>query len=97
MVYRYHVRFADRCQVGRIFLTGDAEQVMPPWIGEGMASDIRGVATLCRKLHAVITGALPESLLDHYAEERKPHVREMTSHAVFFGLTPRAGVATGPR
>ncbi|MBV6762299.1 bifunctional 3-(3-hydroxy-phenyl)propionate/3-hydroxycinnamic acid hydroxylase MhpA [Rhodococcus opacus] len=99
VVYSHHVRFADRWQVGRIFLAGDAAHVMPPWIGEGMASGIRDVANLCWKLHAVITGALPESLLESYAEERKPHVREMTSRAVFFGrvITERRKLVTAVR
>lgn len=99
VVYSHHVRFADRWRVGRIFLAGDAAHVMPPWIGEGMASGVRDVANLCWKLHAVLTGSLPESLLDSYAEERKPHVREMTSRAVFFGrvITERRRVITALR
>lgn len=84
-VYSHHVRFAARFRVGRVFLAGDAAHAMPPWIGQGMAAGVRDVANLCWKLAAVLRGELPESLLDSYEAERKPHVREVTRRAVFVG------------
>ncbi|MEZ0355369.1 bifunctional 3-(3-hydroxy-phenyl)propionate/3-hydroxycinnamic acid hydroxylase [Mycobacterium sp. SA01] len=83
--YNHHVRFADRWRVGRVFLAGDAAHAMPPWIGQGMCAGIRDVANLCWKLHAVVTGSLPDSVLDTYQEERLPHVKEVTSRAVKVG------------
>ncbi|MFB7936208.1 bifunctional 3-(3-hydroxy-phenyl)propionate/3-hydroxycinnamic acid hydroxylase [Streptomyces sp. NPDC056049] len=84
-VYSHHVRFASRFRVGRVFLAGDAAHAMPPWIGQGMAAGVRDVANLCWKLNSVLHGELPESVLDSYETERKPHVREVTKRAVFVG------------
>ncbi|WP_128638512.1 bifunctional 3-(3-hydroxy-phenyl)propionate/3-hydroxycinnamic acid hydroxylase [Rhodococcus opacus] len=85
VVYSHHVRFADRWRVRRIFLAGDAAHVMPPWIGQGMSAGVRDAANLCWKLAAVVTGSLPEAVLDSYHIERMPHVREVTRRAVKTG------------
>ncbi|WP_322656306.1 bifunctional 3-(3-hydroxy-phenyl)propionate/3-hydroxycinnamic acid hydroxylase [Streptomyces justiciae] len=98
-VYSHHVRFAARFRVGRVFLAGDAAHAMPPWIGQGMAAGVRDVANLCWKLDAVLRGELPESLLDSYEAERKPHVKEITRRAVFVGriITERRSAVTRVR
>lgn len=83
--YSHHVRFAERWRVGRVFLAGDAAHAMPPWIGQGMCAGVRDVANLCWKLDAVLTGALPESVLDTYQAERLPHLKEVTNRAVKTG------------
>jgi 3-(3-hydroxy-phenyl)propionate hydroxylase len=83
--YNHHVRFADRWRIGRVFLAGDAAHAMPPWIGQGMCAGVRDVANLCWKLHAVVSGSLPESVLDTYQAERLPHVKDVTSRAVKVG------------
>ena len=84
-VYSHHVRFAARFRVGRIFLAGDAAHAMPPWIGQGMAAGVRDAANLCWKLAAVLRGELPQTVLDSYEAERKPHVKEVTRRAVLVG------------
>ncbi|WP_405487361.1 bifunctional 3-(3-hydroxy-phenyl)propionate/3-hydroxycinnamic acid hydroxylase [Streptomyces sp. NBC_00096] len=84
-VYSHHVRCAARFRVSRVFLAGDAAHAMPPWIGQGMAAGVRDVANLCWKLDAVLREQLPESVLDSYEAERKPHVKEVTRRAVFVG------------
>ena len=84
-VYHHHVRFAARWRIGRVFLAGDAAHAMPPWIGQGMASGVRDAGNLCWKLAAVIEGRLPETVLDSYEDERKPHVRTTTRRAVYAG------------
>lgn len=85
VIYSHHVRVADRWRVGRVFLAGDAAHAMPPWIGQGMSAGVRDAANLCWKLAAVIKGQAPESLLDSYETERKPHVTEVTRRAVLVG------------
>ncbi|MFE4499738.1 bifunctional 3-(3-hydroxy-phenyl)propionate/3-hydroxycinnamic acid hydroxylase [Rhodococcus sp. NPDC056743] len=85
VVYSHHVRFADRWRVGRVFLAGDAAHAMPPWIGQGMSAGVRDAANLCWKLGAVLSGSLPDSVLDSYQVERMPHVRETTKRAVSVG------------
>jgi 3-(3-hydroxy-phenyl)propionate hydroxylase len=100
VTYSHHVRFADRWRVGRVFLAGDAAHVMPPWIGQGMASGVRDVDNLCWKLAASVEGNLPaavvERFLDSYETERMPHVRAITRAAVFFGrvITERRPAVT---
>jgi len=76
------VRVADRWRVGRVFLAGDAAHAMPPWIGQGMSAGVRDAANLCWKLAAVLRGQAPDSLLDSYQTERKPHVTKVTGRAV---------------
>lgn len=85
VIYSHHVRVADRWRVGRVFLAGDAAHAMPPWIGQGMSAGVRDVANLCWKLAAVVQGRAPESLLDSYQAERKPHVVDVTRRACFAG------------
>jgi 3-(3-hydroxy-phenyl)propionate hydroxylase len=85
VIYRHHVRVADRWRVDRVFLAGDAAHAMPPWIGQGMSAGVRDVANLCWKLAAVVTGQAPDSLLDSYQAERMPHVQEVTKRAVIVG------------
>lgn len=96
VIYRHHVRIADRWRVGRVFLAGDAAHAMPPWIGQGMSAGVRDVANLCWKIAAVVSGSAPESLLDSYQAERMPHVREVTRRSVRVGriiTEPRPAVA----
>ena len=100
VVYSHHVRFADRWRIGRVFLAGDAAHVMPPWIGQGMASGVRDVDNLCWKLAAAVRGEVDvEPLLDSYESERMPHVRAITKAAVFFGrvITERRAAVTPVR
>ena len=85
VIYSHHVRVAARWRVGRVFLAGDAAHAMPPWIGQGMSAGVRDAANLCWKLAAVINGHAPDSLLDSYETERKPHVTETTRRARMVG------------
>ncbi len=84
-VYCHHVRVADRWRVGPVFLAGDAAHAMPPWIGQGMSAGVRDAANLCWKMAAVLNGQAPDSLLDSYQAERKPHVTDVTRRAVLVG------------
>jgi len=99
VVYSHHVRVADRWRVGRVFLAGDAAHAMPPWIGQGMSAGVRDAANLCWKLNAVLRGQAPDSLLDSYETERKPHVTEVTRRAVLVGrvITERNRVIAATR
>lgn len=99
VIYSHHVRVADRWRVGRVFLAGDAAHAMPPWIGQGMSAGVRDVANLCWKLAAVLRGRAPDSLLDSYQTERKPHVTEVTRRACFVGriITERNGILAAAR
>jgi 3-(3-hydroxy-phenyl)propionate hydroxylase len=64
-----------------------------------MSAGVRDAANLCWKLAAVINGEAPDSLLDSYQDERKPHVTEVTRRACFVGriITERNRVIAATR
>jgi 3-(3-hydroxy-phenyl)propionate hydroxylase len=84
VIYTFHARTASRWRDGRVFLAGDAAHVMPPFAGQGFSSGARDAGNLAWKLEAVLNGA-PESLLDTYEAERRPHVKAMTRLALGLG------------
>lgn len=63
---------ADRFQVGRVFLVGDAAHRHPPTGGLGLNSAIHDAHNLCWKIAAVLHGEAGESLLTTYEAERRP-------------------------
>ncbi|MDO6414152.1 bifunctional 3-(3-hydroxy-phenyl)propionate/3-hydroxycinnamic acid hydroxylase [Sphingomonas sp. BIUV-7] len=83
--YRFHGLIAERWQVGRVFLAGDAAHQTPPFFGQGMCHGLRDVANLSWKLAMVANGVAAPSILDTYQPERDPHVRAVISAAVAAG------------
>jgi len=81
--YRFHALVAERWREGRVFLAGDAAHMQPPFLGQGMCQGVRDVANLAWKITSVLKGEVKgraaEYVLDSYGEERKAHVRELTS------------------
>jgi 2-polyprenyl-6-methoxyphenol hydroxylase-like FAD-dependent oxidoreductase len=63
---------AERLQVGRVFLAGDAAHVVPPNGGFGGNAGVQDAHNLAWKLAAVIKGEAGEGLLDTYEAERLP-------------------------
>ncbi len=63
---------ADRFQVGRVFLVGDAAHRHPPTGGLGLTSAVHDAQNLCWKLAAVLAGHAGEALLETYEAERRP-------------------------
>jgi 2-polyprenyl-6-methoxyphenol hydroxylase-like FAD-dependent oxidoreductase len=84
-VYTFRSGLAEQWRRDRVFLVGDAAHLMPPFLGQGMGSGLRDVLNLAWKLDLVLFGNADETLLDSYAEERKPHVRAIIDQAVELG------------
>jgi 3-(3-hydroxy-phenyl)propionate hydroxylase len=62
-----------------VFLAGDAAHQQPPFTGQGMCQGIRDVANLSWKLHYVLALNAADKLLDTYEQERKQHVKRLTT------------------
>jgi 3-(3-hydroxy-phenyl)propionate hydroxylase len=84
-VYTFHGLVARKWRLGRMLIAGDAAHQMPPFLGQGMCSGIRDAANLAWKLHRVVRGMSPETLLDTYTLERRPHVATIIEAAIRFG------------
>ena len=85
-LYTFHARVADRWQVGRVFLAGDAAHLTPPYAGQGMNSGVRDAHNLGWKLAAVLHGQLPESILSSYEPERRKHAWALIRLALNLGI-----------
>jgi len=70
--YRIQERVAERFGDGPVFLVGDAAHTHSPAGGQGMNTGIQDAGNLGWKLHAVLTGLAPATLLDTYHHERHP-------------------------
>jgi len=79
IVYTFQARMSQRWNSGRAFLMGDAAHTMPPYAGQGLLSALRDASNLSWKLDLVMSGKAPESLLETYESERRPHVSAWTS------------------
>ncbi len=84
-VYTFGACIADCWRRGRVLLAGDAAHLTPPFAGQGLCAGLRDVAALSWRLHLVLRGNSPESLLDTYPSERLPHVRVFTEFSIMLG------------
>ena len=84
-VYTFQARWVEQWRSGRVFLAGDAAHQMPPFAGQGMCSGVRDAANLAFKLHAVLSGSAPDTVLDTYEVERKPHVKSSIEVSMMLG------------
>jgi 2-polyprenyl-6-methoxyphenol hydroxylase-like FAD-dependent oxidoreductase len=66
------VEVAERYQVGRVFIAGDAAHSHPPYGGFGLNNGLEDAVNLGWKLAARLDGWAGETLLKSYSEERKP-------------------------
>jgi 2,4-dichlorophenol 6-monooxygenase len=89
---------AERFQVGRVFLVGDAAHRHPPTGGLGLTSAIHDAHNLSWKLAAVLAGHAAPALLETYEPERRPSLernaqRSLENAVNHFTLGPTAGVS----
>lgn len=89
--YRVHHRVADRFQIGRVFLAGDAGHIHSPAGGQGMNTGIGDAVNLAWKLAAVLGGRAGSQILYTYDAERRPFARSLvaTTDRVFDAVVGR--------
>jgi len=85
-VYTFHARVAERWQVGRVFLAGDAAHLTPPYAGQGMNSGVRDAHNLGWKLIAVLKGQMAATALLSYESERRDHAWALIKLALNLGV-----------
>lgn len=92
---QFRAQVADRWRDRRVFLLGDAAHLTPPLIGQGMGGGFRDAANLAWKLAGVLGGSLPETVLDSYEAELKPHARSLIRLARVVGNAMTEGGELG--
>src|SRR5262249_43898536 len=85
VVYAFQAHSCDQCRNCRLRLAGDAAHQMTPFAGQGMCSGVRDAANLAWKLDLVLHDQAPETLLDTYASERVPQVRQVIGFSIELG------------
>jgi 2-polyprenyl-6-methoxyphenol hydroxylase-like FAD-dependent oxidoreductase len=70
------VAVADKYQVGRVFIAGDAAHSHPPYGGYGLNNGLEDAKNLGWKLAAKLAGWGSDALLASYSEERRPIFKE---------------------
>jgi 3-(3-hydroxy-phenyl)propionate hydroxylase len=93
--YTFRAQIAETWRDGNVFLLGDAAHLTPPFIGQGLGAGLRDAANLAWKLAGVIHGCLPDSALDSYETERKPHALQLIRLAKLMGTMMTEGGTIG--
>lgn len=91
-VVRFESRMAERWQLGRVFLAGDAAHLSPPFAAQGLTAGLRDAANIACKLGGVIQGWLRPEELASYESERRPHQERLSRLALRLGriMAPRS-------
>lgn len=75
-VYTFACERMDAFRHGRVVFAGDAAHRVSPFGARGANSGVQDAENLVWKLHAVLNGIAPETLIDTYASEREPAADE---------------------
>lgn len=90
-IYTFRARVAHTWRADGVFLAGDAAHQTPPFVGQGLGSGLRDVFNLSWKLADVLHGDAPDSVLDTYESERKPHATRIILLALMIGWALTGG------
>ena len=74
-VYRFQARWTEKWVKGRCMIAGDAAHLMPPFAGEGMCAGLRDAVALGWRIDAILSGTLPQDVLQSYETERIAHAQ----------------------
>jgi hypothetical protein len=74
--WEMRIAVAERYQVGRAFIAGDAAHSHPPYGGYGVNNGLEDIRNLGWKLDARLHGWGTDALLESYSLERRPIFRE---------------------
>jgi hypothetical protein len=80
------IAVAERYQVGRVFIAGDAAHSHPPYGAYGLNNGLDDVANLGWKLAARLDGWGSDALLQSYTEERRPVFKETAENYIAAGI-----------
>ncbi len=80
------ISVAEKYQVGRVFIAGDAAHSHPPYGAYGLNNGLDDVVNLGWKLAAVLEGWGGEALLATYTEERHPIFKETAEDFIEAGI-----------
>jgi hypothetical protein len=80
--FRIHHRHVAQLRGGRLFIAGDAAHIHSPFGGQGMNTGLHDAWNLVWKLDLVLHGHGDDKLLESYAAERLPVIKQVieTTH-----------------
>jgi 2-polyprenyl-6-methoxyphenol hydroxylase-like FAD-dependent oxidoreductase len=80
------IAVAEKYQVGRVFIAGDAAHSHPPYGAYGLNNGLDDVVNLGWKLAAKLKGWGGDKLLETYTEERRPIFKETAEDFIEAGI-----------
>src|SRR5580658_9403231 len=80
------IAVAEKYQVGRAFIAGDAAHSHPPYGAYGLNNGLDDVVNLGWKLNATLEGWGSDALLQTYTEERRPIFKETAEDFIEAGI-----------
>ena len=80
------IAVAEKYQIGRIFIAGDAAHSHPPYGAYGLNNGLDDVVNLGWKLAAKLKGWGSDALLQTYTEERRPIFKETAEDFIEAGI-----------
>jgi len=75
-IYTFESAISRKWRKGRVFISGDAAHLMPPFMGQGMCAGVRDASNLAWKIKKCLRDKYDQSLLNTYQSERLSNVKE---------------------